>query len=65
MRLLLLVGPRGALVTSPRISRRSSSLTPIVNVRSPRRARSRRALIRSADVAMCSALMRHQNINPD
>ena len=36
------------------ITRRSSSLTPIVNLRSPRRSRSRRALICAADVAVFS-----------
>jgi hypothetical protein len=52
VRLLVVAGASGALVPALAISRRSSSLTSTVNLRSPRRARSRWALIRSAAVAM-------------
>jgi hypothetical protein len=52
VRLLILVGACGAFIAVLRNHARSSSLTPIVSLRNLRR--SRRALIRSADVVMCS-----------
>jgi hypothetical protein len=55
VRLLVVAGASGALVPALAISRRSSSLTSTVNLRSPRRARSRWALIRSAAVAMVAS----------
>ena len=51
LRLLIVVGGHGAFVPRFAIARRSSSLTSIVNLRSPRRRRSRTARIRSAEVA--------------
>jgi hypothetical protein len=54
LRLLIVVGGHGAFVPAFGNPQRSSSLTSIVNLRSPRRWRSRSARIRSADVAMVS-----------
>jgi hypothetical protein len=52
LRLLIEVGGHGAFVAAFRNRAEMSSLTSIVNLRSPRRWRSRSARIRSADVAM-------------
>jgi hypothetical protein len=54
LRLLIVVGGHGVFVAAFRNRAEIVLLTSIVSLRSPRRARSRRALIRSADVAMAS-----------
>jgi hypothetical protein len=52
LRLLIVVGGHGAIVAAFRDLPQISSLTSILNLRSPRRWRSRCARIRSADVTM-------------